>query len=125
MSRIRHPRKDENHHIVRDFMKVFCGGFEVHKFDASTAYTANFRGRKFIAYDLADVGGVAADWLLECVSTSQFLWIEVKTPDTLKQDGDYRAGTFKEGEEWLRDNSSSWMVVINDDDVKGAFEVLS
>ena len=105
-------------------MRTFCGGFEGYKDGRTVAYTANYRGRKFIAYDTANIGGVFADWLLECASTHQFMWVEVKTEDTSKQDGDFKAGTFKDGEVWLRENSSAWFVVVTDEDVKALFELM-
>ena len=124
MSRPHYTHKDANHHILRDFMRTFCGGYEEHKDGRTIAYTANFRGRKFTAYDTANIGGVFADWLLECVSTQQFMWVEVKTEGTRNQDGEFRPGTFKEGEEWLRENSSSWIVAVTDEDVNAIFELL-
>jgi hypothetical protein len=120
--RPRHTNKDLNHHIVRDFMKVFCGGFEDKQDGRTVAYTANFRGFRFVAHDLANFGGLLSDWLLECVDTSRFAWLEVKDDRAFKKDGTLGAGELKEGEAWLSENSSNWHIVSSDEDVKEIFE---
>ena len=124
MSRPHYTNKDENHYIIRDFMKVFCGGYEERKDGKTFAYSANYRGHKMIAYDTANYGGVFGDWLLECVTLSRFTWVEVKTEGTLNKEGEFKAGTFKDGEEWLRENSSSWYVIVTEQNVKDLFDIM-
>lgn len=123
--RPKYTRKDENHYCIRDFMKTFCGGYEERKDGSTYIYTANYRGHKIIAYDMSNYGGSLVDWLLESVDFKRFMWVEVKIPETLKKDlSEFRAGTFKPGEEWIMTNSTSWKVVVDEPDVKDLFAEL-
>ena len=110
MSRPRNTQKDDNHFIPRDYLRDRCGGYEVVRFGRTTAYTANFRGYKFILYDLANYGGVFSDWLLEA-ENGRLKWIEVKTEAAFAQ----KERGLKPGEKWLQENSNAFKIVVTDE----------
>lgn len=116
--RPRATQKDANHHIVTDFMKHQCGGFEEHKDGRTVAYTANYHGHKFIAHDCANIGGLFSDWHLECVDTSEARWIEIKTEEAYKA----KNNSLQPGEMWLSDNSGLFVFAVTDEDVLKIFK---
>ena len=98
---------DSNHHIIRDFMRDVCGGFEDTKIGKHPAYQAWFRGVKFTAIDTSRIGGFLLDWLLIC--RNQVVFVEVKTPEARKA---YR---FQDGERWMLDECLPVVRVVEDD----------
>jgi hypothetical protein len=101
-------------------MQTFCGGFSTYKDGRTNAYTANFRGYKFLAHDTHNIGGSFSDWLLECVDSGQVRWIEVKTAEAYRQ----KNNSLKPGEDWLKENSGNFVFAVTDDDVKKLFEAM-
>jgi hypothetical protein len=112
-------RKDKNHFIPRDFLRDRCGGFQVIQYDRTRAYTANFRGHSFILFDLSDYGGVFCDWLLFCLDSYEYRWLEVKTPEAYKKtDHD-----MTEGELFLMSIFGDvFRFVVTDDDMDAIME---
>jgi len=122
--RARFTHKDENHNIVKEFMQYACGGFTVAPKDvrgSTLAYTANYRGYKFIAHDCANIGGVFSDWLVMCVDSGRACWIEVKTPEAYKADD----LSLTPGEAWLMfDSGAAVEIAVEVHDVQEIFESL-
>lgn len=113
--------KDENHNIVKEFMQYGCGGFTIAPKEIrgkTLAYTANYKGYKFIAHDCANFGGVFVDWLVACVDNGNTNWIEVKTPEAYKADNH----SLTDGEAWLMYNSGMVQVAVTLEDVQAIFE---
>lgn len=120
--RPRYTGKDQNHHIVTDFMKWGCGGFTEAPKELrgdTLAYTANYRGRKFLAIDMANYGGILVDWQVICVDRGTVWFIEVKTPEAFAA----KNNSTTPGEEWLIDNTRGLVeVAVTVEDVQGIFE---
>lgn len=119
MSRPRNTQKDDNHFIPRDYLRDCCGGYEVVRFGRTTAYAANFRGYKFILYDMSNYGGIFSDWLLEA-ENGKLKWIEVKTPKADKQ----AEHDLTEGEKWLQENSNAFRIVVTDQGFENMLEYM-
>lgn len=110
---------DENHYIVRDFMRDACGGFEKHMRGVHPVYTCNYHGVAFSAVDTSGLGGPFLDWIIS--SSSGTMFVEVKTPESFAKMGH----DLTENEHWHFDNMNTWRRVICDDDgVRYVFENL-
>jgi len=121
--RARFTHKDENHNIVKEFMQYACGGFTVAPKEvrgSTLAYTANFRGYKFIAHDCANIGGVFSDWMVMCVDTGRSRWIEAKTMKAYAAENH----SLTPGEKWLMENSGAVEIAVEVEDVQAIFESL-
>ena len=119
--RPRNTHKDENHGIVTDFMKYGCGGFTVAPKELrgdSIAYTANYKGYKFVAIDCANYGGVLVDWLVMCTDNGNTTWIEVKTPEAYAA----KEHSVTPGEAWLMMTTGLVEVAVTVEDVQAIFE---
>src|SRR5688572_33369479 len=83
MSPYRKPKfaagHDENHFIVRDFLRHACGGYECEKVGPHTVHLANFRGVRIGAIDTSGLGGPWLDWL--CFADTAVMLVEIKTMD--------------------------------------------
>ena len=113
--RPRATHKDENHFVPRNFLRDRCGGFEVVKFGRTTAYVANYKGDKFVLFDMSDYGGVFSDWLLCCVPTGKFRWLESKTKEAYKKPNHDAT----DGELWLMGIFEyEFKFVVDDDDIQ-------
>ncbi len=122
--RPRYTNKDDNHHIVTDFMRYGCGGFTEAPKEirgSSIAYTANYHGKKFLAMDCANYGGVFVDWFVTCVDNGNTCWIEVKTPEAYKQP----EHGVTPGEAWLMHNTGNVIVAVTTEDIQEIFEAMS
>lgn len=111
--------KDANHFIPRDYLRNQCGGFETVVFGRTYTYTANFRGFAFVLFDMSNYGGVFSDWLLFCMDTGEYRWLEVKTPEAYKT----KNHGLKDGEKWLGLTfGEKFVFVVTDDDFENTLE---
>ena len=109
---------DDNHMIVRDYLRGVCGVYGGITHGPHTAYKAWLRGVPIIAVDTSRIGGVFLDWLV-CVDGLIAL-VEVKT------EAAFRADKFEPGERWtlLEFGPNATTVVVTDDDVAKLFDRL-
>ena len=98
MSRPFYTGHDENHFIVRDFLRDVCGGFTDKKFGKYVIYLANFRGDRVAAIDTSALGGFWLDWIV--IRAGRGCLVEVKTESAYKSPGH----GLKPGEIWAIEN---------------------
>lgn len=118
--RPRRTGKDDNHNIPRDFFKHACGGCETEKFGFMYAYTANYRGVRYILIDISGVGGALGDYILENTESGRVAWLECKTEEAYRA----RNNSLQPGEQWLKDRSPNFVFIVTDDDMIRTMESL-
>lgn len=111
---------DDNHRIPVEYLRDRCGGFETRKDGNTVAYTANFRGYAILLIDLSKYGGVLTDWLIQCVETGKFFWLESKTPEAYRKPNNDRTP----GEMWLSGLVGNFRFCVTDDDMESTLEEL-